>query len=120
MENSIIAYCGLDCSKCDAYQATQAGDPEVLEQVAAGWREQFDPSLTAEAIRCDGCLATDGPLCSYCAECPIRACGIDRGVQNCAQCPDYGCEIIQNFFTHAPEMAAVLDKMRAEWQASRG
>ncbi len=118
METPLIAYCGLNCSKCDAYKATQAQDEEALERVAAGWRENFDPTLTAATIRCDGCLATEGPLCSYCAECPIRACAMDHGVQNCAQCPAYGCETLEGFFSHAPEMREVLDKMRSEWRAT--
>ncbi len=31
----ILAYCGLVCSECPAYLATQAGDTAALEEVAA-------------------------------------------------------------------------------------
>ena len=113
MENKIIAYCGLTCSECDAYQATQAQDQEALERVAVAWREQFDPEITAETIRCDGCLSDDGPLCSYCSDCPIRACAREKQVANCAQCPDYGCDIVEEFLNHAPDMRHVLETMRA-------
>ncbi|GEM_PF-3666499 len=34
-----IAPCGLVCSRCDAYRATQLNAPEKLELVAAKWRE---------------------------------------------------------------------------------
>ena len=36
--DKIIAYCGLVCSDCSAYVATQANDQEALERVAAQWR----------------------------------------------------------------------------------
>jgi hypothetical protein len=114
METEIIAYCGITCSGCDAYQATQAQDRDELERVAAVWREEYDPSITAETILCDGCLVDDGPLCSYCSECPIRACAREKSVTSCAHCPDYGCEAIEGFMDHAPALRQVLETMRAE------
>ncbi len=36
----LIAYCGLDCEKCDAYLATINNDPVVLrEKTAKLWAE---------------------------------------------------------------------------------
>ena len=47
--SKIIAYCGLVCSDCAAYAATQSNDPAALERVAAQWREEFSsPEITAE------------------------------------------------------------------------
>jgi hypothetical protein len=120
METQIMAYCGINCSGCDAYKATQAQDEAELARVAAIWAKEYDPTLTAETIRCDGCLATDGPLCSYCSECPVRACAIDRGVQSCAYCNDYACETLEGFLSHASGLREVLDKMRADWLVGNG
>lgn len=120
METQIIAYCGINCANCDAFKATQAGDTEELARVAALWREEYDPTLTVETIRCDGCSTTGGRLGGYCPECPVRACAIDRGVQTCAYCEDYGCETLEGFLSHAAGLREALDKMRAEWQASHG
>jgi hypothetical protein len=111
--DKIIAYCGLVCSDCPAYIATQADDPAALEQVAAQWREEFNaPDLTVESIICDGCLTDEGRKCSHCFECNIRACCMERGVLNCAYCDDYGCEKIEGFFGFVPDARATLDGIR--------
>ncbi|MCJ7551519.1 MAG: DUF3795 domain-containing protein [Anaerolineae bacterium] len=119
MADKIIAFCGIICSECDAYKATQSGDQSELEGVAAAWREQYSPDITAAAIICEGCLATEGPQCSHCSECPIRACAIDRGVQSCAHCADYGCDTIEQFLSHAPMLREALDNIRAAYLAAR-
>lgn len=110
--NQMIAYCGLVCTDCPAYVATQANDREALENVAAEWREMFNaPEITAESILCDGCIV-DGRKSGYCAMCDIRPCAIERGVINCAHCDDYACEKLESFFIHAPEARDVLNKIR--------
>jgi hypothetical protein len=111
--DKIIAYCGLVCSDCPAYIATQADDRAALEQVAARWREEFNaPDMTVESIICDGCLTDEGRKCSHCFECNIRACCMERGVLNCAYCDDYGCEKIEGFFGFVPDAKATLDAIR--------
>ena len=111
----MIAYCGIVCTECDAYKATRTNDPAILEKVAAEWREQFDPNITAADVACDGCLATSETLCSHCAVCSVRACGKERGVVNCAHCADYaGCEKLEAFFEHAPNLRDVLDGIRKQ------
>ncbi len=110
--DKIIAYCGLVCSDCEAYIATQADDMAALERVAAKWRVEFNaPNMTVESIICDGCLE-GGRKCGHCAECQIRACGIAHGVANCAHCPDYACEQLVGFFNMVPPARAVLDGIR--------
>ena len=114
MENTIIAYCGLVCSACPAYIATQADDQAALERVAAQWREEYNaPNITVESVICDGCLS--GPRqCSHCAECDIRACGVVHDVANCAHCAEYNtCDKIQGFFSMVPAARETLDAIRA-------
>jgi hypothetical protein len=109
----IVAYCGLVCTDCPAYVATQADDRAALERVAAQWREEYNaPNITVESVICDGCLTDEGRKCSHCAECEIRACGVARGVVNCAHCADYACEKLEGFFGFAPDARAVLDGIR--------
>jgi hypothetical protein len=112
--DKVIAYCGLVCSDCPAYVATQADDRAALERVAAEWREAFSaPEITADSIICDGCLGQNGGrLSGYCSTCEIRACGMERGVVNCAYCADYACEKLEGFFGHAAEARDVLDGIR--------
>ncbi|MFB0534158.1 MAG: DUF3795 domain-containing protein [Anaerolineae bacterium] len=111
--DEIIAYCGLVCTDCPAYTATQADDRAALEQVAAQWREEYNaPNSTVESVICDGCLGSDGRHCGHCFECEIRACGMDRGVVNCAHCADYACEKLEGFFELVPEARAALNGIR--------
>jgi len=110
----MIAYCGLVCTDCQSFIATQADDRAALERIAARWREEFDsPDITVESIACDGCLGNEGRHCSHCFECEIRACGMARGVANCAHCDDYACERLEGFFNFAPDARATLDDVRA-------
>jgi hypothetical protein len=111
--DKMIAYCGLVCTDCPGYVATQADDREALERVAAQWREEFNaPNLTVESVICDGCLGTAGRKCGHCAECEIRACALELGVANCAHCPDYACDKLEGFFGFVPEARATLDGVR--------
>jgi len=110
----LIGVCGLTCSDCSAYIATQAGDPAALEKVAAQWRQEYNvPTCTVADVICDGCI-TVGRKCSHCADCEIRACGLGRGVANCAHCADYtACTRIAGFFQMVPTARATLDSIRA-------
>jgi len=113
MAEKMIAYCGLVCSGCPAYVATQAGDMEALERVAAQWSEEFGATFTAADCLCDGCTSASERLSSYASGgCEVRACAVTRGVVNCATCDDYGCEKITAFFNFAPEAKATLEEIR--------
>jgi len=108
----MIAYCGLACTECPAFIATQKDDQEALKQVADHWSKQFDKSFAAEDCICDGCIASTDRHSSYCHECKIRACGINKSVRNCAHCSDYACQELETFFGFAPEAKASLEKIR--------
>lgn len=101
----IIAPCGLICSHCDAWRATQMNDPEKLEMVAAKWRElnQTD-EIKAEYLPCDGCMTKGGRKNLFCSGmCEIRKCIIKRGIQICSDCPDFeGCRTFSDFISHGP------------------
>lgn len=112
--NKIIAYCGLVCTDCPAYIATQAGDRAALERVAAQWREEFNaPNISVESVICDGCLTDEGCKCGHCFECEVRACGVEHGVANCAHCDGYVCDKLKAFFGFAPDARVTLDGIHA-------
>lgn len=112
--DKIIAYCGLVCTECPGYIATQANDQEALERVAAQWREEFNASeITVASVLCDGCLTDEGRKCGHWSECEIRACAMERGVLNCAHCADYACDRLAGFFGFVPEARTLLDGIRA-------
>ena len=114
MTEKMIAPCGLDCASCEGYLATQANDMEALQRVVEHWRVEYNhPGMKVEYCICDGCLSTSGRLGGHCAECDIRACAIQRGVANCAHCPEYGCAKISRFIGFAPQARANLEAIRA-------
>ena len=108
----MIAYCGLVCTECAAYIATQANDREQLEKVAAQWSVEFNATPTADDCMCDGCLATTDRHIGHWDECKIRACAIEKGVRNCAHCTDYACDELKAFFAFAPEAQTTLEQVR--------
>lgn len=112
METQIIACCGLTCTECPGYLATQQGDEAALEKAAAEWSVEYGGEISAADVRCDGCLSVEGPWMSHCAVCKIRACAIERGLENCAACEDYACEKLSEFFGFVPAAKETLDRLR--------
>lgn len=110
--DKMIAFCGIVCTECPAFLATQKDDDNERRKVAELWSKEFKAEIKPEDINCDGCLSEDGKLFSHCKVCEIRKCGQERGVKNCAYCNDYACEKLSKFFDKAPEAKALLDEIR--------
>jgi len=109
----MIARCGLVCTECEAYLATQKNDAVELNALVKKWGEMFKKEIKLPDVLCDGCLSGTGRLCAYCYECGVRKCAEEQKLSNCASCPDYGCEILTRFFQMAPKAKENLEKMRA-------
>ena len=110
---TLIGACGLDCADCEAYTATRAGDMQALAKVAEKWKTEYSaPELTTETIQCDGCMQA-GHKIGHCFECQIRQCVIERHLENCAACDDYGCEKLEGFLKMVPAARATLDALRS-------
>lgn len=112
MDTKMTAVCGITCTECPAYVATQSGEEEALVRVAVQWSKEYDSELTAEDCRCNGCLSAEGPWMSHCSECKMRACGMEKMVENCAHCADYACEKLTEFFDFVPAAKETLDAVR--------
>ena len=111
--DKMVAYCGLVCTECPAYIATQKNDMEALNQVAEMWSKEFKASLTAQDCICDGCTV-EGRKIGHCSECKVRACAMERDVVNCAHCADYGCTTLTDFLGFAPQAKANLEAIRKD------
>lgn len=84
----MIAYCGLNCVKCDAYLATVNNDQALREKTAKLWSELNQTLIQPEDINCEGCRA-DGKKTVYCENlCGIRHCAMEKGVRTCGDCPE--------------------------------
>ena len=93
--NDNIAYCGLDCEKCDAYLATINNDDELRKRTAALWSELNGVTITPDQINCLGCRR-DGVKTVYCQDlCKIRICAAKKGFATCGDCEKLvGCETV--------------------------
>jgi hypothetical protein len=108
----MIAYCGIVCSECPAFIATQQNDDAKRKQVAEMWSRQYKMAVKSEDINCDGCTSGSRRLLNYCSICEIRKCGQDKGVKNCAYCDEYSCDKLTRFHTMAPQAKASLEKIK--------
>lgn len=108
--DKIIAYCGLNCSECPAYLATQKDDYEEIKKIAKEWSNEL-MSFKPEDIYCDGCNM-EGRIFSWCGECDIRICCRDKQIENCAYCEDYYCDYLKKPFENDPSAKERLDEIR--------
>ena len=101
--DGLMAYCGIDCSKCFGYTKTVSEAAKQLrrtmraEKLKRVWPSMpflgdydvFKKDLDALAgLRCKGCLDGGGnPFCK------IRKCCVERYYRTCGQCGDFeACE----------------------------
>ena len=83
-----IAYCGLDCEKCEARLATINNDNDMRAEVAKKWSTLNGVEITPEMINCTGCRI-DGVKTPFCDSlCSIRQCGLSKGYETCADCSE--------------------------------
>jgi len=107
----LIAYCGLDCYKCDAYIATQAEDTERLKQIAERWVQKLKTEFTPQDVLCDGCRSQR--VSGWCERiCLIRPCAEKRGIETCAHCSDYQCGKLKSFLSDESAAKEYLEETR--------
>ena len=108
----IVAYCGLICTDCTAYIATQNDDDDMRKATAEKWAVEYNHPFKPEDINCVGCIPVDGKHVGQCYVCEVRKCGQEKGVTNCAYCEEYICEELGRYFEMAPIMKANLEEIR--------
>jgi hypothetical protein len=91
----IIGRCGFRCSRCLIYKDNLKGEPD-RRRFRDGLLKYYGDKLTLEECYCDGCLAGDSenPI-RINKECKIRPCVLEKGLENCAYCERYPCEILE-------------------------
>ena len=107
--NYLIAYCGLDCGKCEARIATLNNDDALREKVAKKWSELNGVEITPAMINCLGCRM-DGVKTPYCeAMCLIRQCALRKQVETCASCAEMAtCSKLAPILSHSDEARSNL------------
>lgn len=98
-----IAYCGLDCEKCDAYIATVNDDQALREKTAKVWAELNHAPILPEHINCEGCRE-NGAKTVFCESlCSIRQCALKKKVATCGECPEVEtCQTVGAVFSNNP------------------
>jgi hypothetical protein len=89
--DKMIAFCGLTCTECLAFIATQKDDDGERKKVAKLWSKEYKSEIKPE---------------------DIRKCGQEKEVKNCAYCDDFACEKLTKFFDMAPETKTTLVEIR--------
>jgi hypothetical protein len=105
-----IAYCGLNCRTCHLTTILPQSATHLRDIMAADGWEHFGDQVHPEFKdfwKVLNALAESAETCPMCKggcgnpECGFRKCARERGLELCAQCADYPCEPIQEFFAGA-------------------
>jgi hypothetical protein len=126
MNTKYICYCGLYCGNCAVKvkvepaskvlyeEMKKAGFEDVIHSIPDG--DKFWPFLKGMAI---------GGVCVSCKEgsgdpnCAIRRCAKEKGVEMCALCASYPCELFEKYFGEYPlllnDNALLREKGMGEW-----
>ena len=107
----MIAYCGLVCSKCPTFLATQSDDDVARKKTASFLSEKYGLNFKAEEINCDGCLSSGARLIGYCNTCKVRKCGIAKSVENCSTCDEAPCDQLNKFHEFSPDAKASFEAL---------
>lgn len=105
------APCGIDCSVCDAYKATQQNDLEMIKKMAENYKAKFNKDIPIESLYCDGCMS-DGRHIGFCGVCEIRSCSADKGYNTCAECSELPCEKGKFIWTDGSKSLEKLQSLR--------
>jgi hypothetical protein len=111
-EGKMIAYCGLDCSKCDGYIAAQSGDEKQIAEVAKKWAKIHNADVKPEHVTCDGCKSGKRMSFHCSTLCKVRKCAVQKKHDYCIECADYACGHLKVILDLAPEAKENLERMR--------
>ena len=108
---NLIAYCGLDCEKCEARLATINNDNGLRKKVATEWSRLNNITITPEMINCEGCRI-DGKKTVFCDKlCQIRQCAMNKKYETCGDCNEMkSCKKVAMVISNNAEALKNLEK----------
>ena len=85
----VISKCGYRCDLCPAFEANLNGG-QGRRRMSEALAKYYNYHLSPEQIKpCTGCRGTtDAPD----SNCQVFPCVAARGLDNCGQCPNFGCD----------------------------
>jgi hypothetical protein len=88
----IIAKCGYRCDLCLIHEANLKGE-EDKRRMSEALAKYYACQLAPEMIRpCRGCAGAEEPPDK---ECQVFPCVREKGMENCGQCPQFGCDTLR-------------------------
>lgn len=107
----MIAYCGIDCFKCESYIATQSGSGKELAKVAEKLARRYRADVKPEYVICDGCKA-DKRHSFFCDNlCKMRTCCVEKEYESCIECSGFPCKELQSELDHSVDAKNNLVKL---------
>ena len=94
------AVCGLYCPGCTLYIGSTE-EPERLARTAGRF------NVSVEEARCYGCRSDVRSF--YCQNCEIVKCADGKGVEFCALCDEYPCQMLREFQAQLPHRAELFE-----------
>lgn len=85
----ILAKCGYRCDLCPAFEANLKSEQDK-KRLSKALARYYSCRVRPEEIHpCKGCqAATEAPD----KDCQVYPCVVRRGLENCGQCPQFGCD----------------------------
>lgn len=94
--NDNVAYCGIICTECPLYIATQKNDFEMKKKIQSEYEELYHRPFDLEDIKCYGCKSDKKFFLSN--KCNITPCNKNKGIDTCSQCNNHPCKRIEKFY----------------------
>lgn len=117
-----IAYCGLNCRLCNLTTILPAAAAKLRQIMQADGWERFGGLVYPEFDafwKTLAALAAYRETCTLCKggcgnpDCQLRLCAQERGLKLCAECPDYPCQPLQDFYAgHYEKLAVNNERIR--------
>lgn len=105
----MIAACGLDCSRCDIFEATD--NPIIAQQVVEWFKKEMDVEVKINDVHCLGCKGDRAAHWS--PECWILLCCVDeRKLDFCYQCEDFPCERLTQWAKEGKKYGEALSRLK--------
>ncbi len=89
-----VSICGLNCAKCDIYEAGH-GNEELRDEIIEWFKKERHENIESDQVSCEGCR---GSLDNHWSpECRILLCAKNKGIKYCFQCGDFPCTVLDEF-----------------------
>jgi hypothetical protein len=89
-----ISICGLNCARCDIYEASHGAD-EKRAEILTWFKEKRGLDLKPEQIRCEGCRCP--PEQNWSKDCNMLLCATEKRHRYCFECACFPCQHLERF-----------------------